>query len=148
MKIYLGADHNGYYLKEKIEKYLRSLGHDVVDEGDERLDPDDDFTVFASRVVAGMKSDKDESVRGILVCGSGQGMAIAANRHKGIRAGLGWSKESARSTRNDEDSNVLALPSEILLKDKVWQEIIDTWLTTPFAGAERYKRRNRQLDEL
>lgn len=148
MRIYLGADHNGYRLKERIEKYLRQAGHAVYDEGDEILDPDDDFTVFATRVVRAMKTSKDPEARGILICGSGQGMAIAANRHKGIRAGLGWSKEAARSTRNDEDSNVLALPAEILQKENEWQGVIDTWLTTPFAGAERYKRRNRQLDEL
>jgi len=148
MKIYLGADHNGYHLKEKIEKYLSGLGHDVVDEGDEKLNPEDDFTIFASRVASAMKSDDDDKVRGILVCGSGQGMAIAANRHKGIRAGLGWSVEAARSTRNDEDSNVLALPSEILEDNNKWQEIVDTWLATPFAAAQRYKRRIRQLDEI
>ena len=148
MTIYLGADHNGYHLKEKIEVYLKQLGHTVVDEGDERLDPDDDFTVFASRVVNAMKTSKDHHPRGILICGSGQGMAIAANRHKGIRAGLGWGVEAARSTRNDEDSNVLAIPAEILDTDKEWQEVIDVWLKTPFAGAARYKRRNAQLDTL
>ncbi len=147
MKIFLGADHNGYDLKEKIEKYLTGLGHEVVDEGDEKLDPEDDFTVFASRVVNSMKSVGGDA-KGILVCGSGQGMMIAANRHKGIRAGLGWSEDAAKSTRNDEDSNVLALPAEILTDKDQWQKIISTWLNTPFAGAERYKRRNRQLDEL
>lgn len=148
MKIYLGADHNGYHLKEKLSLYLTERGHGVVDEGDEKLDPEDDFTVFAGRVVSSMKSDDDIDVRGILICGSGQGMAIAANRHKGIRAGLGWSVDAAESTRNDEDSNVLALPSEVFKDDSQWQEIVDTWLSTPFAAAARYKRRNRQLDEL
>ncbi len=147
MKIFLGADHNGFHLKEKIEKYLKRAGYDVVDEGDERMDPDDDFTVFASRVVHAMKQHGHDA-RGILVCGSGQGMAIAANRHKGIRAGLGWGVEAARSTRHDEDSNVLALPAEILDTDKEWQDVIEVWLKTPFAGAQRYKRRNAQLDEI
>jgi ribose 5-phosphate isomerase B len=150
MKIYLGADHNGYHLKEKIEAYLKKHGYDVVDEGDERLDPEDDFTVFASRVVNAMKAESDDSskVRGILICGSGQGMAIAANRHKGIRAGLGWGVEAARSTRQDEDSNVLAIPSELLDTDKEWQDVINAWLKTPFANAARYKRRNAQLDNI
>jgi ribose 5-phosphate isomerase B len=148
MTIYLGADHNGFHLKEKIETYLTKRGHTVVDEGDEKLDPDDDFTLFASRVVHSMKASKDSNPRGILVCGSGQGMAIAANRHKGIRAALGWGVEAARSTRNDEDSNVLALPSELLDTDEEWQEVIDVWLATPFANAPRYRRRNAQLDEL
>jgi len=148
MTIFLGADHNGYHLKEKIESYLERRGHTVVDEGDERLDPDDDFTVFAARVVNGMKASDDHDARGILICGSGQGMAIAANRHKGIRAGLGWGVDAARSTRNDEDSNVLAIPSQLLDTDKEWQEVIDVWLKTPFADAPRYKRRNTQLDEI
>lgn len=147
MKIFLGADHNGYHLKERIEKYLIAQGHEIVDEGDEKLNPEDDFTIFASRVVSAMKSEGN-SARGILVCGSGQGMAIAANRHRGIRAGLGWSVGAARSIRNDEDSNVLALPAQILTNDKDWKSVIDTWLTTPFAGAARYKRRNAQLDDL
>jgi len=147
VKIFLGADHNGYHLKERIEKYLIAQGHEIVDEGDEKLNPEDDFTIFASRVVSAMKSEGN-SARGILVCGSGQGMAIAANRHRGIRAGLGWSVGAARSIRNDEDSNVLALPAQILTNDKDWKSVIDTWLTTPFAGAARYKRRNAQLDDL
>ena len=76
-------------------------------------------------------------------------MAIAANRHKGVRAILGYSKRAALEGRNDEDANVLALPSEILDDDdKSWKDILDSFLTTPFAGAARYKRRNRQLDEL
>lgn len=148
MKIFLGADHNGYDLKNKVAIYLRKRGIDVEDEGDTRLDPDDDFPVFAARVVTALLGSQDENPRGILICGSGQGMAIAANRHRGIRAGIGWNVEAARSTRNDEDSNVLALPSEILTEEHDWQDVIDTWLNTPFANAPRYKRRNKQLDEL
>lgn len=149
MKIYIGADHNGYDLKNKVVEYLRNLGHEVIDEGDGRLDPADDFTVFAGKVVSGMKSDSSFlKVRGILICGSGQGMVMAANRYKGIRAGLGWSEDSARSIRNDEDSNVLALPAEVLIKSSKWQKIVDTWLSTPFAGASRYKRRIQQMDEV
>ena len=86
--------------------------------------------------------------RGILICGSGQGMAIAANRQKGIRAGLGWSVIAAKSTRNDEDSNLLALPSEILKNESDWKEVIVAWLETPFAGAPIFRRRNRHLDEI
>jgi ribose 5-phosphate isomerase B len=148
MKIFIGADHNGYELKARVANYLRQRGIDVIDEGDNERDPEDDFPVFAQRVVTEILGSQDEDPRGILICGSGQGMAIAANRHKGIRAGLGWSETAARSTRNDEDSNVLALPSEILTKDSQWQAVVDTWLKTPFANAPRYRRRNKQLDEL
>lgn len=146
MKVFLGADHNGYDLKKKVAEYLRKQGIDVVDEGDELRDPQDDFPIFAQRVVSDMLSSQDSHSKGILICGSGQGMMMAANRFKGIRAGLGWSVQAARSIRNDEDSNVLALPSEVLQGNE-WKNVIDAWLTTPFAGAPRYNRRNKQIDE-
>jgi ribose 5-phosphate isomerase B len=76
-------------------------------------------------------------------------MAMAANRFRGIRAAVIWDEFEAKMTRNDNDSNVLSLPSRLLEHDESeWQAIIDTWLETPFAAAERYIRRNRQLDEL
>ena len=147
MNIYVGADHNGFDLKKKVVRYLKSQGYNVNDEGDESYSPDDDFTIYASRVVHALQAD-NINARGILICGSGQGMVIAANRFRGIRAGLGWSVSAARSIRNDEDSNVLALPAELFKTDLAWKNVIDTWLKTPFANATRYKRRNRQLDEL
>jgi ribose 5-phosphate isomerase B len=147
MKIFIGADHNGYDLKKQVTEYLRKRGIDVIDEGDSERDPEDDFPIFAQRVVTDMLGSQDENPRGILICGSGQGMMMAANRFSGIRAGLGWSADAARSIKNDEDANVLALPSEVLRGDS-WKEVVDTWLATPFAGAPRYKRRNKQLDEL
>lgn len=148
MKIFIGADHRGFHFKEQIDAFLVTKNYAVVDVGPEKLNPDDDFTVFAGRVINAMKTEGNDA-RGIMICGSGQGMIMAANRFSGIRAGLGWSKEAARSVRNDEDSNVLALPAELLEGDKeLWQSIITTWLTTPFAGSERYKRRIRQLDQM
>jgi ribose 5-phosphate isomerase B len=76
-------------------------------------------------------------------------MIMAANRHKGIRAGLGWSEEAARGIRNDEDSNVLALPSQIFEgNNQKAFDVIDVWLKTPFAGAARYIRRLNELDNL
>ena len=146
MKIFIGADHNGYDLKKKVVEYLRKQGIDVIDDGDIERDSDDDFPVFAQRVVTDILGTQDKDPRGILICGSGQGMMMAANRFNGIRAGLGWSVDAARSIKNDEDANVLALPSEVLNGDE-WKDVIDTWITTPFAGAPRYKRRNKQLDE-
>lgn len=148
MKIYIGADHRGFFLKEKIVNYLSARGHHVIDEGDQELDPKDDFTIFATRLVSDLLSDEDRHARGILICGSGQGMVMAANRHKGIRAGLGWSVDAAHDIRHDEDSNVLALPSELLEKSDDWQHIVDTWLSTPFAGAVRYKKRISDLDNM
>lgn len=147
MKIYLGADHNGFVFKQQIADLLTNSGFDVVDSGDKRLDPNDDFPQFASRAVAALLADSDETSRVILLCGSGQGMCMAANRYTGIRAALGWSVEAARSSRNDDNSNVLCLPAEGISFEQI-QPIVLTWLATPFAGAARFKRRLRELDEL
>lgn len=149
MIVYVGSDHRGYDAKSELLAYLQAKQLEVVDVGDKRLDPNDDFPVFAARAVAAVKSSSDNDPRAILVCGSGQGMVIAANRYKGIRAGLGWSVEAARAVRNDEDSNVLALPAEFLDNNKqLALAIVDTFLETPFANAPRYVRRNKELDEL
>lgn len=154
MKIYIGSDHNGHHLKQEMIDYLKSLGHEVIDKGDKEKDPDDDFPVFASQVVHALFEDeefdhtKTDDVRGILICGSGQGMVIAANRFKGIRAGLVYNHKSAKSIRHDEDSNVAAFPSELFDDDESWKKLLDAWLNEPFANASRFVRRNRQLDEL
>lgn len=149
MKIFLAADHNGFEIKNEVRAYLERAGIAVEDMGDEKLDPADDFQIYAARAVTALLGRDDADPRAILICGSGQGMMIAANRFKGIRAGLGWSVEAARGIRNDEDSNVLALPSQILNENRsLAHQIIDTWLETPFAGATRYIRRNKALDTL
>jgi ribose 5-phosphate isomerase B len=148
MKIYIGADHNGFERKQALSDYLRRSGYEVVDEGDGELKSDDDFPQFAGRVVAAMRADSDpDSARGILICGSGQGMCMAANRFRGIRAALAFDQEEARSARNDDDSNVLCLSARSLDFDST-VGIVHTWLMTPFAGATRFKRRIQELDEL
>jgi ribose 5-phosphate isomerase B len=147
--IYLGADHNGFYLKERVEAYLAKRGYDVHDEGDAELRPEDDFPLFAQRVAIKVLGETSTDPRGILLCGGAQGMAMAANRFRGIRASVVWDEHEAKMTRNDNDSNILCLPARILeADDGVWQKIIDVWRETPFAGAPRYVRRNQELDEL
>jgi ribose 5-phosphate isomerase B len=149
MKIYLGADHQGFAMKEQVFAYLAKRGHDVEDVGDREFKPDDDFPEFAQMAALKVLGDEDRDPRAILICGGGQGMCMAANRFRGIRASVIWDAYEAKMTRNDNDSNVLCLPARILEKDEQeWQDIIDTWLTTPFASAPRYKRRNMQIDEL
>jgi ribose 5-phosphate isomerase B len=147
MKIYLGADHNGFALKAKLLAFLERSGYEVVDSGDVQLNPEDDFPQFASKVCQQMLLDTSDDVRGILICGSGQGMCMAANRFKGIRASLCWNVHEARSSRNDDDSNVLCLSAREY-SEETSQSIAMTWLNTPFAGATRYKRRIKELDEL
>lgn len=150
MKIFLASDHRGFEIKAIVKKHLLSSGYIVEDDGDDKYDANDDFTIYASKAVNNLLSSDDSDAKAILVCGSGQGMVMAANRFKGIRAGLGWSVEAARGIRNDEDSNVLALPSNLASRPNGQQEIldiIDAWLKTPFAGAARYIRRNQELDQ-
>lgn len=147
MKIYIGADHNGYGVKQEISNFLQRAGYSVVDEGNEHMVQEDDFPQFASQVAMALLGDGDPAARGILICGSGQGMCIAANRFKGIRASLCWSLEEARASRNDDDSNVLCLPSRYLNMADA-KSIVMTWLNTPFAGAPRFTRRIQQLDQL
>ena len=150
MKVYLGSDHNGFHLKEKIFAYLAKRDIAIEDVSGKELDPNDDFPQFAQLAALKVIGDEDKDPRAILICGGGQGMAMAANRFRGIRASVIWDAEEARLTRNDNDSNVLCLPARVLEQqdDVVWQDIIDTWLHTSFASAARYKRRNAELDEV
>ncbi|MDQ3158734.1 MAG: RpiB/LacA/LacB family sugar-phosphate isomerase [bacterium] len=145
MKIFLGADHKGWKIKEGLELYLKDEGYDVVDVGDKELNPNDDFPKYSAKVAVGVLSEKD--AKGIVLCGSGQGVCIAANRFKGIRASLVWNKYEAHSSRNDDDANVLCLPSHEMDFDKA-KELVDVWLSTQFESVSRRIRRIKQLDEL
>jgi ribose 5-phosphate isomerase B len=147
MKIYIGADHNGFELKRTLVEELTAAGYQVVDEGDKQLKPEDDYPEFASRVVLAMKASDDKDARGILICGSGQGMCIAANRYKGIRACLINDLEEARASRNDDDCNVLCLPARYITTEEAIK-FTEAWLETPFAGAPRFVRRIKELDKL
>jgi ribose 5-phosphate isomerase B len=147
MKIYLGADHNGFQYKQDINTYLTATNHQVEDKGSVSIDPNDDFPQYAAQTVTELLGDPDPEAKAILICGSGQGMVMAANRFKGIRASLCWNVEEARASRNDDDSNVLCLSSRYLSPEEV-ESIIHTFLNTPFAGAPRFIRRIKELDEL
>ena len=147
MRIYIGADHNGFDYKQRLAELLVKTGHEVIDEGNQALNLDDDYPQFAGRVVNAMLADANTDSIGILICGSGQGMCIAANRFKGIRASLCWSVDEARAARNDDNSNVLCLSSRFTSLEDA-EKIINTWLNTAFAGAPRFIRRLTELDSL
>lgn len=149
MIIYVASDHNGFDTKVAVIEYLKKAGYQVKDSGDKKLNPDDDFPVFAAKAANAVLSSNDDDPRAIMICGSGQGMVMAANRFRGIRAGLGWSRQAAKDIRNDEGSNVLALPAQIYKNDKqLAYNIIEDFLKTPFANAPRFNRRNAELDNL
>ncbi len=152
MKLFLGADHGGFHLKEKVAAYLSKRGIEWEDVGDKELDPNDDFPQFAQMAaIKVLGEDEKLDPRAILICTGGQGMAIAANRFTGIRAAVIWDKFEAHECRNDNNSNVLCLPARVVDAPgdhaELWKEIIDEWIGTPFAGAPRFIRRNAQLDE-
>lgn len=142
MKIYLGADHAGYKLKEKIKKYLEINGADYEDLGtdsEKRVDYPDYAKAVARKVVR-------NKGRGILICGTGTGMAIAANRVKGARAVAAYDLYSAKMSRFDNDSNILALRGRnFLFKDIV--KIMKVWFKTDFSKMARHKRRLLKLDK-
>jgi ribose 5-phosphate isomerase B len=147
MKIFIGADHNGFEMKRTLVEALTRAGYSVVDESGDNPKPDDDFPQFAARTITALRASDDPESYGILICGSGQGMCMAANRYKGIRASLVWSDTEARASRNDDDSNVLCLPARYMQNAEALR-LTETWLSTPFAGAARFKRRIKELDQL
>lgn len=151
MRVYLGADHQGFFLKNKVRDYLTKAGYQITDYSNEELDPDDDFPKYAKLAAKRVVDEKDDTDVAILVCGGGQGMCMAANRIKGVRAIVASSVDDATYGRNDNDANVLCLPARVLDREyniPLWRDIVDAFMNTPFAGAERYIRRNRELDQL
>lgn len=137
MKIAIGADHAGYRLKGDIIKVIESLGHEVIDVGCDCADSVDypDYSLPVCEMVAGGKAD-----RGVLICGTGIGMSIAANKYPGIRCALVHDTFSAKATREHNDTNVIAM-GERVIGPGLAEEIVRIWLTTPFSGGERHQKR-------
>lgn len=136
LKIAIGADHGGFELKEKIVGYLKANNIEFKDFGTFSNDSCD-YPVFAKKIA--LEVSKNNFNRGILVCGSGIGMAIVANKVKGIRAALCWNLSTAKSARTHNDSNILCL-GQRQLEDNLALEMVDTWLHTEFEGG-RHKTR-------
>ena len=143
---YIGADHRGFKLKESLKSYLQEIGAAFEDMGATVYDPNDDYPDFAI-VVAQKVSEDPENNRGILICGSGVGVDITANKIKGIRSALIHDAAQARASRNDDNTNVLSLASDFISEEKA-KEIIKIWLETPFSGLERYARRLTKIKEI
>ncbi|MBI5421373.1 MAG: RpiB/LacA/LacB family sugar-phosphate isomerase [Parcubacteria group bacterium] len=145
MKIYLGTDHAGFELKEKIKTFLLEKGHEVKDFGAFSLDPDDDYPDFIRPVAEAVAQDKES--RGIILGGSGQGEAMVANRVSGIRATVyyGGNHEIIKLSREHNDANVLSLGVRFLTEDEAIS-MITLWLSLPFSGEERHERRIEKLD--
>jgi len=137
--IFIGADHRGYKLKETLKTYLKELGYNVEDSGALKLNPNDDYPDFALSV-AKKVAENPEKNRGILLCSSGIGVDIVANKIKGIRSALCFDAKQAKASRNDDDTNVLSLASDFISEEKA-KEIVKIWLETSYAKLEKYERR-------
>ncbi len=143
--IYLAADHRGHALKERIEAYLADRGVTTVDLSPRYTDGDD-YPMVAASLVAALRESK--SGRGILACGSGAGIAIAANRFKGVRAAVGLSGAHVAVARRDDDINVLVLAADFIQDDES-RAMVDAFIDAPFdADEQRFARRIKELDEL
>src|SRR5262245_4841228 len=142
MKIAIGSDHAGFNYKEKIKELLSSLGHDVTDFGTHSTEPVD-YPLFIRPVALAVANGDAE--RGVVLGGSGNGEAMAANRIKGVRCALCWNPDSARLARQHNDANVISL-GERMISEEMALEIVRIWLATDFEGG-RHVRRIQMLDE-
>ncbi|HEY6736133.1 MAG TPA: RpiB/LacA/LacB family sugar-phosphate isomerase [Candidatus Saccharimonadia bacterium] len=146
MTIYLGADHAGFELKTAIQQHLHHTGRPVIDCGAQTLDAADDYPRYAYAVASKILGASEDDF-GVLVCGSGQGMSMAANRVNGVRAALAWSPDAARSARADDNANVLVLPARFIAPDEAL-EILEIFLNTEFKADPKYQRRLDELEQL
>lgn len=142
MKIYLGADHRGFELKEQLQTWLQNQGFEVVDRGNTVYDKNDDFSDFAFKVAQSVQQNLDS--RGIVICGSGVGVNIVANKVRGIRASTGINVDEVRHARKHDDLNVLAISSDYTSLEEA-QEMIATFLVTKFEPEERFVRRLKKI---
>jgi len=144
--LYIGADHRGYNLKEALKAYLKELNFNIEDMGAFELNPEDDYPDFAAAVAKKVAENPEEN-RGILLCGSGVGVDIVANKIKGVRSALCFDANQAKASRNDDNTNVLSLASDFTAEEKA-KEIVKTWLETPYAKLEKYERRLNKIKDI
>lgn len=141
--VYVASDHAGWHLKKRIVEWLEAGEYSVEDLGPEELVKGDDYPDFAKKLCE--KVLLNGGTKGILICDTGIGMSIAANRYKGIRAALVTSDFMARRSREHNNANVLVLGTELNTFEEL-EKILNTWLTTNFSGEERHKRRLEKIE--
>lgn len=157
MKVIFAADHGGFELKEALKPYVASLGHDIEDIGAHELDMNDDYPVFIMEAARRVAADP-EHTHGIVVGGSGQGEAFAANRFKGVRAAVYYGEPARKqvdakgkaldmiaSTREHNNTNILSLAGRFLTEDEA-KDAVRRWLAVPYDKVSRHERRHAMLD--
>jgi ribose 5-phosphate isomerase B len=143
--IVIGADHGGFELKEKIKKKLDELGYEYEDIGAFKPNPKDDYPEFAERV--GRDISEHPDWKGILICRSGQGMAMVANKFSGVRAAVCHSVDEAKMTREHNDANVLSIGADDV-QEKDALKMVQAFLETLFSDEKRHKKRVEQINKL
>tara|TARA_Y100000310_G_scaffold153901_1_gene153452 strand:+ start:19137 stop:19574 length:438 start_codon:yes stop_codon:yes gene_type:complete len=142
--IYIASDHGGFKTKLKLVKFLQKKGYKITDFGPTSYDPKDDYPDYVIPLAKKLSSTKN---LGIVICRNGQGVCIATNKLKGIRAVTGFSKKEAKTTRLDDNANILCIPADYLRFSQI-KSIVITWLQTEFSGETRHKRRLAKIKRL
>lgn len=143
--IFIGADHRGFELKEKLKKHLIDEGFSVTDLGNDYLDESDDYVIFAEKVAKAVVNLPEN--KGIILCGSGAGVDMVANKIDGVRSALVFDKPRAIQAREHEDANIISLPADTLDEETAF-EIVKAFLTTEFSGEPRHERRLEEMKEV
>lgn len=144
MRVYIGSDHAGFELKSRLVEHLTGQGHDVIDCGPEAYDAEDDYPPYC--LLVGVKTAADPESLGIVIGGSGNGEAIAANKVKGVRCALAFSDDTAKLGREHNNANVLSLGAR-MYDDETALRYADLFLSTPFSAVERHERRIALLED-
>lgn len=144
--IYIGADHGGYKMKEQLKKFLAKKKLDFNDVGAKTLKVGDDYPDYAKLVGKKVSQNPLQNL-GILICRSGQGVCIVANKFKHVRASLVWNEQEAKMSRIDDMSNVLCLPSDYI-NQKQAEQIVNVWLSTPYSSEARHMRRIKKISAI
>ncbi len=140
--IYIGADHRGFALKEKVKIWLGEWNHEFEDLGPSSLNPDDDYTVYGESVAKKVQSNSDYF--GILTCGSGVGVDVVANKYDGIRSSIGKNRDQVKAGRKDDNMNILVIAADYTNEEEA-KEMVKAFLETSFDNAPRHKKR---LDDI
>lgn len=144
--LYLGADHGGFELKEQLKEFLEEQKITYEDMGNTKLDPEDDYPIFANAVAAKVH-DKPGEHQGILFCRTGVGMNLIADKFDNVRSVLGFNDEQVKRARGDEGVNVLTIASDFINTDEL-KDRVKVFLDTPFSGETRHKRRLQQMEDI
>ena len=146
MHIYLGADHRGFNAKNQLNTWLNGRQIPFTDFGAYEFNSEDDYNDYAKKVCQALLEDGRPDSFGVLLCGSAQGMAMQANRYKGIRAAIGYDAAAAMEARSHNDANVICIPADDI--EYGFADILDAFISGKPFPDEKYQRRNKKLDEI